>query len=570
MEWVLRSDASVAPPPDLDRWAEQLEISLPLARFLWTRGVQTLPDMELFIAPLLGRLEPLDAWPGLFDAAEILVDGLMEGKTLCVWGDYDVDGITSTAVVVEFLGLHGFTVRHYVPNRLTEGYGLHKEALTRLAEQGVSFLLTVDSGISDVDAIAHAKALGMTVIISDHHLPAEILPPADAIVNPRLADCPCPSLAGVGVAFLLMAAVNGVLQTRGFPRQDVRSVLDLVALGTLADVVDLRGQNRILVKNGLLKIAEGARVGLAALKSSCNFAPKASLGSGQVVFTLAPRINAAGRLGSSDVALELLLTRDRERAQELAEALSRLNTQRRSEEDSILDEAMAQAEAQVAAGRMGLVLHAEDWHPGVIGIVASRVVEVLHRPTVVLSTVTEYLKGSGRSTGLFDIHEAFCACAPLLLGYGGHFMAAGLSLLPEQLEPFRTRFDALVVQQVGVEAKEPLCKLDGELAFTLAADFTFLKELEMLQPFGSGNAEPVFSSPPVRVKSMRPRTNLMLLELEDIASGVVLQAKAWRRLSTMPTSLKGQMIRVAFTPRIDRYNGAATVELRLKDWKLEK
>jgi single-stranded-DNA-specific exonuclease len=566
MLWKFRSDTTPPLPEDLHAWAERLEVSPLLARLLWQRGQHDIEAMRAFLNPSLRALSPLEDWPGLSTAADIVANGLLQGKKLCVWGDYDVDGITSTALVLDFLSRYGFAAEAHIPNRLTEGYGLNLPGVSRLAGEGVSLLLTVDCGISDMEAVLRAKELGMTVVISDHHLPGEQLPPADAIVNPRLADCPCESLAGVGVAFLLMAAVNVIFTRQGRTRVDMRDFLDLVALGTLADVVDLNGQNRILVKNGLLKIAEAGRVGVAALKAACNFSPTAMLGAGQVVFTLAPRINAAGRLGCSKAALDLLLTADRREAATLAAELSRLNAERRDEEERILTEAQAQATMQVEAGRMGLVLHSRDWHPGVIGIVASRVVEALHRPCVVLSSVGSFLKGSGRSLPGFDLHGAFTACADMLIGFGGHKMAAGLSLFPEQLEAFRTRFDALVASGLGSEPAEAECSIDAELSFA-EADFHLLKELEMLQPFGMGNAEPVFSSPPVRVKAMRGRPGFMQLGLEDEQSGLSLTAKAWRHLADMPLTLTGRRIRVAYTPRIDRYNGAATIELRLKDWK---
>jgi single-stranded-DNA-specific exonuclease len=503
------------------------------------------------------------------EAAALLADGLLSGKKICVWGDYDVDGITATAVVKDFLARHGFACAHYIPARLTEGYGLNPEALDRLAGEGINLLLTVDAGISDVEAVAHAKKLGMTVIISDHHLPGKILPPADAIVNPRLADCPCPALAGVGVVFFLMGALNVALAEAGREKIDLRSLLDLVALGTLADVVDLNGQNRILVKNGLLKITQGARVGIAALKTACGFAPGAALEAWQVVFTLAPRLNAAGRLGSSETALELLLTGDRRRAALLADELSRLNAERREEEDRILKEAEVQAREQAARGGMGLVLHSPAWHPGIIGIVASRLVETLGRPAIVLSSVDAGLKGSGRSLAGVDLHALLGQCAPLLLGFGGHSMAAGLSLPCGNLEPFRRRFDQLVREILGSTPGEKECRLEGELAFA-QADFTFLKELELLQPFGPGNAEPIFASPPVRIRAMRSKPGFLSLDLEDEDSGVRLRATAWRHLADMPPRLKGRRIRVAYSPRIDRYNGASSVELRLKDWKEEE
>lgn len=547
-------------------WASRLEVSPLLASFLWRRGLRDPDDMGRFLNPGLKGLAPLEAWPGVGPAAQKLAEGLLAGKRLAVWGDYDVDGITSTALVLECLKKHGFDALPHIPDRLDEGYGLNMVGISRLAGAGATMLLTVDCGITDVSAVAHAKALGLDVIISDHHLPADGLPNADAIVNPRLADCPCPSLAGVGVAFLLMAGVNVELAARGLPKIDMREVLDLVALGTLADVVDLTGQNRILVKNGLLKIAQPVRVGIAALKTACSFSPTADLGAGQVVFTLAPRINAAGRLGSGFSALELLLTDDRHRAAELAAELSRLNAERREEEERILVEAVTQAEEQARSGRAGLVLHSPGWHPGIIGIVASRVVENMHRPCVVFSSAGGCLKGSGRSVPGFDIHEAFTACAELLLGFGGHKMAAGLSLDASMLPEFKVRFDQLAAKKLTGGTYEAVCAIDDDLAF-VQADFHLLKELEMLQPFGMGNAEPVFASPPVLVRAVRSRPGFTLLELTDEASGLTLPAKAWRRLSDIPASLKGKRIRIAYTPRIDRYNGAASIELRMKDWK---
>ena len=548
-------------------YAERLEISPLLVLLLGNRGMSKLEDMELFLNPGLRHLASLEDWPGLDEAATLLCKAVLEGETIGIWGDYDVDGITSTALLIDFFTQHSVQCLHHIPNRLEEGYGLNREHILLLAQQGVTTFITVDSGISDVDAITYAKELGLKVVITDHHLPGEILPPADAIVNPRLAACPCPALAGVGVAFFLAAALNAKLAAISRPKIDVRTLLDLVALGTLADVVNVSGQNRILIKNGLLSLSEGHRPGIAALKSVCNFAPAAALDAGQVVFSLAPRINAAGRMGSSDIALELLLCNDFVRAEQLAQELALLNTSRREEEDTIFQSALAQAEVEAGKGRTGLVLHDESWHPGIIGIVASRIAEKFHCPTVVLTSTQGFCKGSGRSFGNFHLHEAFVSASDLLLGYGGHRMAAGLSLAPDNLEPFRQRFDALVKNALGQEPPQGQCSIDAVLSFAVASRFTILKELELLQPFGSGNAEPVFASPPVRVKNILSRPGFCSLDLVDEQSGITLRAKAWRDLANFPANLKGQRIRIAYSPRIDRYNGAANVELRIKDWK---
>ncbi len=563
--WTPRTQNS--PTPDLTETAARLEISPFLASLLWQRGFTSAEDMALYLAPNLRHLMRPVEWPGLAEAAAFLASELLAGRTFLVWGDYDVDGITATALVKEFLAAHGFSARHHIPSRLVDGYGLTPVAMERLHADGVELLLTVDCGISDVAAVERARELGMTVVISDHHLPGDVLPPAHAVCNPRITDSDCRSLAGVGVAFMLMAALNSALVEAGRQRVDMRPLLDLVALGTLADVVELSPQNRILAKNGMLTLASGARPGIAALKNVCNQTPSAALTSSQVVYMLAPRINAAGRLGKSELALELLLTRDRAEAARLAGELDELNAARREEEKRILEEAMLQAQAQAEAGRMGLVVHAPHWHPGIIGIVASRIVDALHRPTVVLCDDRLHIKGSGRSVAGFDLHAALTACSDLFLAFGGHRQAAGVTLAPGKLQEFARRFDERALEALGTTPAPPQVSVDCELPFNLAADFTLLKELELLQPFGPGNPEPVFSSPPVEIKAVHTRPGgLTLMEFTDQGSGITLRAKSWNGQKAVNAAMKGSFVRLAYTPRIDRYNGAATVDLKLRDW----
>jgi single-stranded-DNA-specific exonuclease len=432
-------------------------------------------------------------------------------------------------------------------------------------------VLTVDGGMSNVDEVIRARELGLAGIISDHHRPGEQLPEADRICAPTVGECPCPHLAGVGVAFMLMAGVNHFFSSRGLPKIDIRSLLDLVALGTLADVADLSGINRILVKNGLLVLAEARRPGIAALKTSCNKAVNAALNAGQVVFNLAPRINAAGRMGHSETALKLLFTEDREEAAVCAHALEALNAARRSEEDSITPEAGAQGKSQVQSGRMGLVLYQPHWHAGVIGIVASRMVDEFKRPTVILCDNHENIKGSGRSVEDFDLHAALAECKDLLLGYGGHNMAVGLSLTYENLELFRERFDEAVRRRMGGRAAPPKIKIDGELSMEETVDLTLLKELDMLQPFGAGNETPVFVSPPLYVREVRKHGHsLVVLDVVDKKSGLSAKAKIWRSKSGQPACSKGRMVRLAYSPGIDSYNGPDNVELQVKDWIVEE
>ncbi len=589
--WKLLSAAPV--PANIGQIAEDLGITQVIAEVLWRRGFTSAQTMDRFLSPGLRHLPKPEAIPGLTEAARVLARELDAGARFCVWGDYDVDGITSTTLVKDFLlkrlgpeiaPLDGTgQVRHYLPNRVDDGYGLNMAGIERLAADGVRVLLTVDCGISAVAEVARAKELGMTVVVSDHHMPPEELPPADAICNPRLCGGNCGEactglceLAGVGVAFMLMAAVNRLLP--GEP-VDMRQFLDLVALGTVADVVGLTGPNRILVKNGLLLIKEARRPGLASLKVYSGYDKLADLGAGQIGFGLAPRINAAGRMADPSVALSMLLAPDMDTANPLASKLDGLNAKRRSEEQGILEEALLQAEEQKE--RLGLVLAAEHWHPGVIGIVASRVVERYYKPTLMLCKEDGadeadggHWKGSGRSVAEFDLHDGLAGLEHLFLGFGGHKQAAGLSMPLANLDALREGFHLAVEAALGSTPLKPSLKLDRELSFG-DISFTLLKELEMLQPFGMGNPEPLFVSPPVLVKDYRvfgkDHVKLMLAEQlpEDQVGtrpGALLPAKAWRKAADLTREVQGKLMRFAFTPRIDRFDGVPKIELQVKDW----
>lgn len=568
--WKFRDAPAEAPDP---RWAEQLHISPLLLSLLWARGLDSREAIDAFLSASLSRLVHPGQWPGIPQAAELLARRLLDGGKLAVWGDYDVDGITATTLVLDVLEAHGIEAVPYLPDRRCEGYGLNIPALEKLAAAGIDTLLTVDCGISDTLPIQRARELGMTVILSDHHLPPESLPAASAICNPRIADrgtCPCPHLAGVGVAFFLMAAVDALLHKARGSKCKMDTVLDLVALGTLADVMRLSGQNRILVKGGLRQIHEARRPGMAALKKVSNFEASAPVSSGQTVFRLAPRINAAGRMGHADLALRLLRARDAATALRLATELDQLNTERRMEEDRIGREAREEALRQVAAGRAGLVLYGGNWHAGVIGIVASRIVDEFYRPTIILCDDQDAIKGSGRSVREFDLHAGLSRMAHLMLGFGGHRQAAGVRLAPGNLPAFSDAFDAVVRAELGSDPLFPSLTLECELDFRQASSLVFLRELEMLQPFGPGNSEPVFASPPLKVVARMPlgRTGEhVLLRLLDESTGHTLQAKAWRQAALLPESLCGTRIRVAYTPRIDTYNGVTSVDVNIKDWK---
>lgn len=557
-----RPRAVIPHPSSLADWAAKLCVSPRLAGLLWDRGLSTIEAMDVFLCPGLRHLMSPSCIPGLEEAARAVARVLTSGGRLAVWGDYDVDGVTSTALMTDFFARRGFSSSSYIPARLEEGYGLSAAGLEKLAASGINMVLTVDCGISAVQEARRARELGLELVVTDHHLPGEELPDATAIANPKLApDGPGRDLAGVGVAFFLAAALNRVLP--GEPI-DIRQFLDLTAMGTLADVVSLTGQNRILVKNGLLLLADAARPGIFALKEVAGHYPKAPLEASQVTFGLAPRINAAGRLGRADEALALLMAPDLETARPLAKTLDEFNARRRQEEDSISREALEQARLQ--AGQPAMVLHEPHWHQGVIGIVASRVVDAHYRPTLVITDDNGKLKGSGRSIPEVDLHAAIAACQDLLLGFGGHHQAAGLSLAPGNLEPLRAAFRKAVQDQLGDTSPTPTLKLDGEMSFA-EIHHELLKELDLLGPFGCGNPEPVFCSGMLDVKARRVfGANHVLLEVRDPEAGVTLRAKAWRLAGEIGPEMQGRKLRLAFSPRLDTYNGIASVELRVKDW----
>lgn len=560
--WIIKETPAVA---GISRITDKLQVSEFLTRLLWARGMETPAEMDRFLSPWLRNLAMPEEIPGLTEAADVLARGLESGLPMAVWGDYDVDGVTSSALVKSFLAERGLDCRVYIPSRQGEGYGLNTAGIETLAAEGIRLLLTVDCGVTNVAEIARANELGMTVVVSDHHMPGPELPPAAAVCNPRLAPCSCEKLAGVGVAFLLMGGVN---QRLSGDKTDMRAFLDLVALGTIADVVGLTGHNRILAKNGLLLIKETVRPGIAALKEVSGYDPLAPLTAGQVGFGLAPRINAAGRMDSPRKGLDLLLATSRDEALPLARELDEFNAKRRAREDEILQEALAQAEVQ-AAKSPALVLFQEDWHPGIIGIVASRVAEAHYRPTLMVCLENDQAKASGRSIKELDLFETLSSISDIFTQFGGHKQAAGCSFDPARVEELTERFARAVAERVGDSPLTPTLTLDAELPFSMVTH-TLLKELELLQPFGMGNPEPVFASPPVEVLSYKIfGKNHVKLDLRDPDSGVTLQGKAWRMAEYIPSTVRGRKLRFAYTPRIDTYNNIPSIEARIRDWKEE-
>jgi single-stranded-DNA-specific exonuclease len=516
---VSRWEVAAEPPGAVvQALAAELQVPATLARLLAQRGYDRVDTAKRFLRPSLGTLSDPLALPGIPEAVEIVAGAVRAGTTVLVHGDYDVDGQCGTALLTRALRAAGATVVPFIPNRMRDGYDLGPAGLAAARAAGAGLIVTCDCGTTARATIAEARAAGIRVVVTDHHVPGD-LPPADAIVNPRLGDpeAPWADLCGTGVAFKLVQALVPVL---GLPANLPLHLLDLVALATVADVVPLTDENRVLVRYGLRKLQETGWAGLRALIEVAGLGDK-PVRAGHVAFVLGPRLNAAGRIGEAMDGLALLLTDDPADALDRARRLDTQNAQRQELDQRILQEAVDVIERDVDLDeRYGLVLASDAWHPGVIGIVASRVVERYARPAMLVAFDGEVGKGSGRSISGFDLHAALAACAPHLVRYGGHRMAAGVTVARGQLEAFREAFNRVARERLAPEDLVPRRRIDALVRLDeLNLDLERL--LRHLEPCGAGNPTPVFGVLGVAVREARPvGSNHLRLLLEDAAGRI--------------------------------------------------
>ena len=476
--------------------ARSLNICEILARLLVERGVTTYNDAKKFFRPSLDSLYDPFLMDGMETATYRLIHALTENELITIYGDYDVDGTCATSILYLFLKELDANVEFYIPKRLSEGYGLSKQGIDQVKSKGTALLISVDCGITAIEETEYANQLGMDVIICDHHQPKDELPNALAVLDPLKPDCnyPFKYLSGAGIAFKLAQGLAERIGRREMPLQ----YLDLAALAAAADIVALTDENRIIVGEGLRLINESPRPALAALIEASHLHP-GNLSSGQIVFTIAPRINAVGRMGDAERAVELLISKSKTEAVQLAAVLENENYERRKIDVDTFDEAMQLVENSLDLdNEMAIILHQEEWHPGVIGIVASRLVEKYYRPTIMLTTVDGVAKGSARSISNFDIYEALQKCEDSLIHFGGHKAAAGLAIEIEKLTEFRERFNEVVRSTIKETDLLPELTINSELHFS---DITpkFLRILDLFSPFGPRNMRPVFLSKGVSV-----------------------------------------------------------------------
>ena len=541
------------------RLVEALGVSHVVAQVLVRRGFADPEAARAFLAA--GARHPLDAFGGLRDGAARILAGVERGARITVHGDYDVDGVCSTAVLVRALRTLGGDVDWYLPSRIDDGYGLARATVERLAARGTELLVTVDCAITAVDEVAAARAAGLDVVVTDHHAPrADGALPDAPIVHPAVGGYPCPELCAAGVAHLLARAL---LEAAGMDAAAADADLDLVALATVADCVPLVDENRRLVREGLRALASTRKPGLQALMKVARVDPS-GVDAGAIGFRLAPRINAAGRLHRADAGLELLLTSDVERARAIAEELDRVNVERRDVETRILFE----AEAQVAAARAGgaepaaYVLAADGWHPGVIGIVASRIAERHHRPAVLIALDGAEGTGSGRSIPAFDLLGGLDACADELLRHGGHRAAAGLTIARDRVEAFGAAFAAHAAATLTPDDLIPRRRVDAVVPGDVL-QLGLAEELERLAPFGMGNPEPSLLVPSALLADPRPMGEGRHVAFTLAAGGARSRCVSFGRGSALPAG-PGEPVDAAVRLEVNRYNGAVEPRLVLR------
>ena len=549
--------------------ARELGITPTTARLLCIRGLGDLEQARRFLSPSLDDLHDPFALAGMAAAVDRILGAVERRERIAIHGDYDVDGVTSTVILRRALELLGADVTHFIPERLRDGYGLQPAALDRLHADGVRLVISVDCGIRGVEAALHARALGLDLIITDHHEPDTALPDAFAVINPKRHDCTYPdkNLAGVGVALKVVQA----LCARTGHASWLPAFVKVAAIGTLADVVPLTGENRIIAKLGLGMLSKGPhKIGLRSLLDACGLTGK-EIDSYHIGFVLAPRVNAAGRMSTPDIAARLLLASDEGMADEargLAEQLNTENVRRQVEEAEIVAQAKKIVETDLEIGsRTVIVVAGEGWHRGVIGIVASKLVDAFHRPAIVLSMDGDVAHGSCRSIPSFNMLGALESCAELMVKFGGHKQAAGLTIESARIRELRARVNDYADGCLEPDDLRPRLWIDGALAFR-SINEQVAAELTMLAPFGAANPCPIFRASRVEIIDGPRRIKERHLKMAFRQDGRVMRGIAWRasERETFVTEHRAA-IDLAFSLEQDEWNGERYLQLSVADFK---
>lgn len=555
-KWIVKSgDKEYA-----TKLSEELGISPYAALIASTRGIKTAEEAKDFFG--IGEhksIDPMD-FPDMYAAVKRVQKALDEFERIAVYGDYDADGVTSTALLYSYLEMQGADVVYYVPNRHTEGYGLSYEAIDKLSMMGVKLIITVDNGISAVEEAKYINELEMDLVITDHHLPSDSLPQAVAVVDPHRADCNLDfkDYAGVGVAYKLICALEG--EENGI----TDSFVDLVTIGTIADVMPLVKENREFVRRGVEMLADSDRTGIQALMEAAGLSER-KINSTSIAFGICPRINAAGRMGSADRAIRLLLSDDYDEAVMLAQEINDENTARQHTEQEILTQADEQIRSNPGWKYQNvLVVAGEGWHDGVVGIVASRLVEKYGKPTLVITVDGEDAKGSGRSIEGFNLYDAICCCGDCLTHFGGHMLAAGIGLKASNIPVFRQKINKYAD---SIEMPYPIQNIDFKLN-PACVNTEMLETVSQLEPFGAGNPQPIFGLYNMTVADIQPIGNGKHLRVILERNGISIQTLKFRTLQADFPFVRGDIVDAAVCLEPNEYLGQLRVSVLLRNIKL--
>lgn len=557
-------------PQNVATLTQELHISECVATLLVNRGISEKYEAHRFIAGELKDIPSPFLMKDMKKAVHRLIRAIHHRESIFIYGDYDVDGVTATSCLVNFFSELGVRVGYHIPHRLKEGYGLHVKALEEIKEKGGQVVITADCGISNAKEAEAASQLGIDLIITDHHIIPPELPEAHAVLNPlrKGSDYPDLYLSGVGVVFQLLLALRFQLREEGFfegrSEPNLKNYLDLVALGTIADLVPLKGVNHILVKEGLKVLTEKKRIGIRALCEVANIR-KEAIGTYEVGFQLAPRLNAGGRISSADTGVKLLTTSDYMAALEGAKILQEENEKRRFLQQEVLNQACQKVEVHRYHEHSAIVLSSPHWHAGVIGIVASKLVEKYYRPTFMISEGAAAGKGSARSIEAIHLLEALRECGELFDHFGGHKAAAGFTVPNERIPQLREMLNQIIQRKLTPDDLIPKIKIDMRIHFD-NVDKNFLTDISQLAPFGMGNPEPVFSAENFKIKSSsvvgEKHLRMWLEGDQSQVSAIGFQMALWK-----PEVAKIRSI--AYVPEVNEWKGEKSLQLRLKDLKFE-
>lgn len=543
----------------VDEICEKYNLNKVIGKIIVNRHVVNDEDVRIFITPTRDDFHDPFLFKGMNVAVERIIKAINNKEKILIYGDYDVDGITSTTVLKKYLMDRGISVDTYIPNRLHEGYGLNKNAIDTIKERNIDLIITVDCGISAIEEVDYAVNLGMDVIVTDHHEVGEKLPNALAVIDAKRKDNTYPfrSLAGVGVVFKLIQALSIKLEIKP---EEYLKYLDLVCVGTISDIVPLEGENRTIAKLGLMLIKVTRNLGLRELIKSSGYK---EIDSNTISFGVAPRINACGRMGHEEEALKLFLAEDLETATKITKELNEYNTLRQSTEKAIYEEAVQEIDRNHLDEKNSIVLGGKGWHHGVIGIVSSKVTDKYYKPSILLSFEDNIAKGSGRSVPGFDLYEGLTKCEDLLEKYGGHSMAVGLTLKKENLENFKERFEQ-IAKEKNIKELVPIIYIDDELKLK-DINMDLVKSISILEPFGEANKVPLFLIRNLKIDSIRALSEGRHLKLTLRDENFVINAIGFELGYLAEEYRIGDRIDVVGTLEINSFNGFSSIQINMKD-----